>query len=126
VDVAIALVWREGRLLVTRRKPGVHLGGFWEFPGGKLALGEAPEACAEREVLEEVGVVARARSRRTPIEWAYPERAVTIHPIDCDWLDGDGDAREVAELRWVTPPELASLTFPAANAALIDALAERR
>jgi mutator protein MutT len=123
IEVAIALVWRDGRLLVTRRPTGVHLAGRSEFPGGKLHLGESPEACAEREVLEETGVRARARARRDIIEWDYPERKVLLHPVDCDWLAGDGEALEVSDVRWVVPAELSTLDFPEANAALVAALA---
>lgn len=126
VEVAIALVWREGRLLVTRRAEKVHLAGFWEFPGGKLAPGETPEACAERELYEEVEVVARARSRRASIEWEYPERRVMLHPVDCDWVRGDGHTHEVSELRWVLPGELSELEFPAANGSLVRALSADR
>jgi 8-oxo-dGTP diphosphatase len=122
IDVAIALVWRGERVLVTRRHAGMHLGGLWEFPGGKMRKEEAPDAAAEREVLEETGVVARARGRRPPIEWRYPERTVRLHPVDCDWLGGDGEPRGVAELRWATVAELTELEFPAANAVLIAEL----
>lgn len=124
VVVAIALVFREGRLLVTRRPSGVHLAGLWEFPGGKVRSGESPEACAERELVEEVGVVARARRRREAIDWEYPERRVTLHPVECDWLEGDGTLREVAELRWIEPRELTELSFPDANANLIRSLVD--
>jgi 8-oxo-dGTP diphosphatase len=122
VVVAIALVFRDGRLLVTRRPSGVHLSGFWEFPGGKLVQGESPETCAEREVAEEVGVVARARLRREAIAWEYPERRVTLYPVECDWVEGEGTPREVAELRWVERSELAELAFPDANASLVRSL----
>jgi mutator protein MutT len=122
VEVAIALCWRDGRLLITRRPSGVHLAGRWEFPGGKLGAGETPEACAERELFEEVSVVARARARRPLVVWEYAERSVTLHPIDCDWQDGDGVPREVAELRWVEPSELGTFDFPEANSGLIAAL----
>ena len=126
VEVAIALVWRDGRLLVTRRPENVHLAGHWEFPGGKLAQGKTPEACAERELYEEVGVVARAQRRRASIEWDYPERRVTLHPVDCEWIRGDGSALEVSELRWALPEELGELEFPAANASLVRTLSEER
>jgi len=122
IDVAIALVWRGGRLLVTRRLPAAHLGGLWEFPGGKMRTGETPDAAAEREVLEETGVVARARARRAPIEWQYPERAVRLHPVDCDWVEGEGEPRGVADLRWATREELGTLEFPPANATLVPVL----
>jgi len=126
IAVALALVWRDGRLLVTRRPSGVHLAGFWEFPGGKLRDGESPEACAERELREEVGVTGRARARRPPIEWEYPERRVTLHPVDCDWVAGDGDALEVAALRWIELAELAELDLPPANAGLVATLLAER
>jgi 8-oxo-dGTP diphosphatase len=126
VEVALAIVWRDGRLLVTRRPENVHLGGLWEFPGGKLAPGETPEACAERELHEEVRIVARARRRRASIDWDYPERRVTLHPVECDWLEGDGNVREVSELRWLRPEQLGALEFPAANADLVRALSKER
>jgi mutator protein MutT len=126
VRVAIALCWRDGRLLVTRRPAGVHLAGRWEFPGGKLRPGETPETCAERELYEETAVVATARSCRPAIEWEYAERRVTLHPVDCDWVEGNGSAREVAELAWVAPDHLSDLEFPEANAALVAALAGKK
>ena len=56
IEVAIGLVWKEGRLLIARRPEGVHLGGLWEFPGGKIEPGETPELCIRREMREELGI----------------------------------------------------------------------
>jgi mutator protein MutT len=122
IDVAIALVFRDGRLLVTRRPAETHLGGLWELPGGKLRPGESAEACAVREVREETRVVVVARSRRASIEWDYPERRVALQPVECDWLEGDGELVEVSDLAWVTREELLARTFPPANAGLIAEL----
>ena len=122
VEVAIALVIREGRLLVTRRQAEAHLGGFWELPGGKLRPGEGAEACAVREVREETRVVVVARARRPTIEWEYPERRVALHPVECDWVQGDGELVEVSDLAWATRAELLERTFPPANAELIAEL----
>ncbi len=120
--VAFALVFRERRLLVTQRAAEAHLGGLWEFPGGKLRAGESVEACAVREVLEETRVVVTARARRPVIEWDYPERRVALHPVECEWVSGDGELVEVANLTWATSAELGALSFPAANAELIREL----
>lgn len=58
VRVAAAVVWRDGRLLMTQRPPGGPLGLSWEFPGGKIEKGESAEAALVREVAEELGVRA--------------------------------------------------------------------
>jgi len=122
IEVALALVWRDGRLLVTRRPSGVHLAGYWEFPGGKIGPGEAPERAAEREVREEVGMGCRARARRALIRHRYPERVVVLHPVDCDWTDGEAVLRGVSAAEWVAPERLADYSFPPANAELIAGL----
>jgi len=122
VDVAIALVWRDLRLLISRRRQGEHLAGFWEFPGGKIEGGETPAAAAEREVLEEVGVVVHAEHERALITHEYADRVVCLHPVDCRFQSGEAKAIEVAEVRWVRPSELSSLKFPPANATLIAEL----
>lgn len=122
VEVALALVRRQGALLITRRPRHTHLGGLWEFPGGKCGPGESPEACAEREALEEVGVRCRAVRRRPPIEFAYPERTVRLHPVECEYLGGAPRPLEVAEWAWVTPSDLNTYAFPPANAGLLSEL----
>ena len=123
LHVALALIWKDELLLVSRRPPGAHLAGFWEFPGGKCRAGESAAACAEREAREEVGVVCRAVRVREPIAHAYTDRHVLLSPVDCTWLSGEPRPLGVAEVRWLRPSELSSYEFPPANAPLLDALA---
>jgi mutator protein MutT len=59
LHVVAAVVWRDGRLLMTQRPPGGPLGGQWEFPGGKVEAGETPEQALVREIREELHVDAR-------------------------------------------------------------------
>ncbi len=122
VEVAIALVWKDGRLLLSRRPDDAHLGGLWEFPGGKLEAGETPEQAAEREVREELGVRCRARSRRAPIHHDYADRSVVLHPVDCDFVSGEPRALEVSAFAWELPAELGKYRFPEANAELVTEL----
>lgn len=58
IEVAAAVVWRDGRLLMTQRPPGGPVGLQWEFPGGKVERGETPEQALIREIAEELGVAA--------------------------------------------------------------------
>jgi len=122
IEIAIGLVWKEGRLLIARRPAGVHLAGLWEFPGGKIESGEAPAACVLRELWEEVGIEAEVTNERAVIEFTYPERTVRLHPLDCRWLTGEPQPACCEEPRWVLPTELAGYEFPAANVPLLDAL----
>lgn len=122
VEVAIALVWREQRLLVSLRPAHVHLWGLWEFPGGKLLAGESPLLCAEREVSEEIGIRCTALSVRTAIEHAYPDRRLRLHPVDCQYQAGRPRCIGVEETRWVLPRQLSELIFPEANQPLLKDL----
>jgi len=126
VEVAIALVFRGPMLLITRRPEGTHLAGSWEFPGGKLHSDETPEACAEREVLEEVGLRVVARKRRPSIGHEYPERRVLLHPVECDFASGELELREVSAAEWVLPAELGRYAFPEANRELVAELSGQR
>lgn len=117
--IAIALVCRDGRWLTARRPMAVHLGGLWEFPGGKIDTVETPTQAALRELWEECGVVARPVDELTPRTHEYDDRVVTIHPVCCRWQSGEAQQLNNQECRWVTLGELEGLPMPAANAAIL-------
>ena len=118
VVVTAAIVERDGRYLVTRRPAGVHLAGFWEFPGGKCGSGESLEDCLAREIQEELGCEAAVGPEIFTTGHSYPERRVELHFFACS-LSGDPTGILGQELRWVSKSELRSLEFPAADAELI-------
>jgi len=76
--VTAGVLRRRGQILVARRSPGRHLAGFWEFPGGKLEPGEAPEACLEREFMEEFGVHVKAGQFLLRSTHADPRQTVEL------------------------------------------------
>ena len=119
--VTAAVVERDGRFLVTRRQKGVHLEGFWEFPGGKCEPGESLAACLRRELREELDVDARIGDEVMTTTHTYPERRVELHFIRCDLV---GEARPLVgqQLRWVPRAQLAALEFPPADAELVQRL----
>jgi 8-oxo-dGTP diphosphatase len=125
VIVVVAAVIGDGdRLLVTRRQPGVHLEGLWEFPGGKCDPGESHVACLEREILEELGARVRVGDEIFAVEHEYPERVVELHFFEST-LAGEPVPLLGQEMRWVPRDQLQTLTFPPADRELIDLLTSR-
>ncbi len=123
VEVSAAVIERRGRYLVTQRAMTRHLGGTWEFPGGKRKPGESLEACLVRELREELGVEPRLGERIDVVPWVYPEQTVVLHFFRCQIGSRAVQPREGQPIRWVTARELASLPVPPADAALVGRLA---
>jgi len=122
VQVAVALIMHEGRYLLTRRKADVHLGGLWEFPGGKREPDESLEACLRRELREELGIEISEPVPFQTIRHAYPEKTVELHFFRCSIKDGQPRPLDCEALQWVTPEELARVPLPPADRPLVDAL----
>jgi len=118
IVVTAAVIEREGLFLVTRRLSGVHLEGFWEFPGGKCEEGETHVASLEREIDEELGTGVIVNQEVFSVAHAYPDRVVELHFFDCQ-LTGTPRAALGQEMRWVSREELRSLPFPPADEELI-------
>jgi mutator protein MutT len=123
VVVTAAVIEREGRFLVTRRQPGVHLEGYWEFPGGKCTSEEALNACLARELAEELNVHALVGPEVLATTFAYEGRTVELHFLRCA-IEGEPVPQQGQELRWVTASELGGLDFPPADAELIQLLTQ--
>ncbi len=125
MEVAVAIIEKEGKFLITQRKPGDSFGGLWEFPGGKVEPGESMEMALTREIEEEVGLRVEVGARRMVIRHQYSARAVRLHCFDCRVLDGEPRAIECAEWKWVDPSELGSFEFLPASRPLIEHLVKR-
>ena len=121
VIVTAAVIERDGAYLVTRRPPGVHLGGMWEFPGGKCDRGESFEACLIREIREELGCGIDVGREVFSTAHAYPERLVELHFFECT-LQGQPMPVLGQEVRWVPRTHLSTLEFPPADDELIALL----
>jgi len=108
IQVAAAVVWRDGRLLLTQRPPGGPLGGLWEFPGGKVEPGETHEQALAREMLEELHV----RARPGPVLAVDVHRyqhglEVEIWFIACELASDDLVAGPgIHDIRWWNPEEI--------------------
>ena len=122
--VAVALVDRDGRVLIARRPEGKAMAGLWEFPGGKIEHGETPEVALMRELHEELGIETWA-SCLAPLSFAshaYPGFHLLMPLFVCRKWRGAPEPREHAALKWVGPRDLASYQMPPADLPLCAVL----
>ncbi len=121
VEVAAGLLFDDGKLLITQRRPQDHLGGLWEFPGGKREPNETFEECLVRELREELGIEARIGELVETITHAYPEKTVHLRFFRCALKAESTEPRpqHCHALAWVSADELDRYDFPAADAQLL-------
>ena len=122
VDVAVAVVVRADRVLVARRDPQAHLGGCWEFPGGKIRPDEPAAATALRELAEETGLRAGHAEPLVVFVHDYPDRACRFHCFVVRDAEGEVETDGARPWAWVTVDGLSELEMPPANVAIVRAL----
>ncbi len=112
----------RGRILITRRPDHVHQGGLWEFPGGKLAPGEAPREGLDRELFEELGIRVMSSRPLIRVHHDYGDRHVLLDVHRISAFAGEPYGREGQPLAWVHPDDMQPDDFPAADRPIIAAL----
>ncbi len=122
IEVSAALIFRDGKLLIAQRQATAHLGGLWEFPGGKREADETFEQCLIREIREELGVEISVGELFETVTHAYPEKTVLLKFFTCRLVRGEPQPLECAAVRWASPSELDQHEFPAADGQLLQKL----
>ena len=122
IIVVAAIIRRSAEILITRRFDHVHLPGLWEFPGGKVEPDESLQAALQREIREELGVEISVHEEYFSLQHEYPTKRVNLHFFNCTISAGEPQPLQVADLKWVTPSELASYPFPEADRELVARL----
>ncbi|HYF94304.1 MAG TPA: 8-oxo-dGTP diphosphatase MutT [Symbiobacteriaceae bacterium] len=116
VDVVGAVIRNDaGEILCALRSAAMSMAGLWEFPGGKIEPGEAPEDCLRREIAEELCCVIEVADLLEDATYAYPSVEVRLLTYNARIVSGSPVPAEHAELRWVAPAHLADLTWAPAD-----------
>ena len=87
--------------MLARRSPGENLGGFWEFPGGKVENGETPEECLARELYEELGILTRIGEKCAESSHQYDHGNFRIVAYLVEWIAGEPRPNVHDRLEWV-------------------------
>lgn len=124
VPVVAALMRRQGKVLVGQRPEGASLARTWEFPGGKIELGESPEQALARELREELGVEAEIGALKFVGTHTYGRTGILFLFYDVKFWKGQVKTQQHLDLRWVTPKELGALELPEANSKFLKQILE--
>jgi 8-oxo-dGTP diphosphatase len=112
----------EGAYLACQRPMDRHLGGLWEFPGGKVELGESAEAALVRELGEELAVLVEVSSPLLPVIWNYGDIIIRLCPFLCKIVAGTLRALEHDQVLWVFPADFGSLAWAPADVPVLREL----
>lgn len=123
VHVAVAVIENSaGAFLIAQRNNHQHMGGYWEFPGGKVEAHETVFQALQREIREEVALDIHAAQPLLKIPFAYPDKQVLLDVWSVTAFSGTARGCEDQTVRWVARNELSNYSFPPANRAILTAL----
>jgi len=125
VHVVAAVVWNQNnrhQFLIAQRQKGKHLEDYWELPGGKLESGESPWQALQRELNEEINILAISASPFMQVYYRYPDRNILLDTWTVDAYRGEVKSVEQQLLRWIDIMQTGSYRFPAADIPIIDAI----
>lgn len=114
---------QNGKVLACRRAAWRHLGGLWEFPGGKVEDGEAPEKALARELLEELGISVEVGGKMNAVvKWTDGDVSIRLTAFRCVIIEGQPVALEHEEIRWCEMQELSALDWAEADVPIVSEL----
>jgi 8-oxo-dGTP diphosphatase len=122
LQVACAVLVRDGLVLATQRSAAMSLPLKWEFPGGKIRPGERAADCLARELDEELGIAVTVDRALAATTHDYRDFTVTLHPFLCTIAAGEPTLHEHAAARWLPPARLGELDWAEADLPLLAAL----
>jgi mutator protein MutT len=125
IEVASALIQRDGKYLIAQRLAGSYLGPLWEFPGGKREAGESLEECVVREVKEKLDIEVAVDKEWRIVELDYPTRRVRLCFFLCSIVSGAPRAIGCQHFRWIPPHEFFNYDFPPADQDIVNELARK-
>lgn len=123
IEVVAAIIKKDNKVFATQRGSGEFKGG-WEFPGGKIELGETPQNALIREIMEELDTIIQVKELVDIVEYDYPNFHLKMHCFICELLSGDLVLKEHDDAKWLSKHELDSVAWLPADLGLIEKLKE--
>ena len=124
LPVVAGIIRRENRVLLGQRPPNGSLAGLWEFPGGKIEMGEQPEQALVRELREELNIEVEVGSLCFSTTHNYGEVGVLLLFFEIKYWKGQPKAIHHGDIRWAEVSELQDIPLPEANRNVLDRITE--
>lgn len=121
IEVVAAIIKQEEKIFTTQRGYG-QFKGFWEFPGGKIEVGETPQQALIREIKEELDIDIEVGAFIETVEYDYPQFHLTMHCFVCTMISGDMVLKEHEDSKWLTKDILDSVDWLPADEVIIEKL----
>lgn len=122
IPVVAGFIMKDGKVLVGQRPEHNSLPGQWEFPGGKIELGESPQEALARELSEELGIDATVGELKIACTHCYGDVGILILFYQIPFWKGEPKAKHHMMLEWIHPEELGHRNIPDANRRILDQL----
>jgi A/G-specific adenine glycosylase len=113
--ISVGIIFKNKKVLITRRKNEGLLGGLWEFPGGKVQPGENSQLACVREIKEEINLSVEIEKYFTTIKHAYTHFKIVMDVYICKYKSGRIKLRSAQDFRWIMIAEIKKYPFPGAN-----------
>lgn len=120
IPVVAGFLTKDKKILVGQRPENHSLAGLWEFPGGKIEIGESPESALKRELSEELGIEAEIGTLKLACTHSYGDVGIIILFYEVNYWKGEPKAKHHLMLDWIYPQELKLRPIPEANKRILD------
>jgi 8-oxo-dGTP diphosphatase len=122
IKVAAAIIVKDDKILIARRKQGKHLEFKWEFPGGKIEEGESEQGALSRELMEEFGIKVKVQRFVTESFYTYEKVKVNLRAYLVRYLEGEFNPVDHDEIKWISILDQKQYDFAPADIPINDYL----
>ncbi len=119
LNVTCAIIFQNNKVLIAQRSASMKLPLKWEFPGGKVEAGESKEEALQREILEELNIEITVGKELETIVHHYPDFSLRLYPFICQYVGGNLETREHAQVKWESLANLKAYDWAEADVPVV-------